>query len=571
MSILSILDRPICRSLLVAVPMSGAAFAGEFTGVDKVSGQSVSYRVLSDGSAVKEGDILIGWHERIQQEGIEGSVASEGKGRRAKRAVYQTGRALWPENTVYYEFSAEVERPLWEGMQAAMRHIEDNTGVRFVADASQPYRVIITPVAASVADGVCGTSYIGRQPERLQPQRLTISCEKPMTYLHELMHALGFGHERDRQLPDRVVVGGADPLSVMQGASKNFDTLSAGDIAGINAYYPREWRSRTAGVHPPYRGMEVFSRPEAGEPHAYQLKNRSDNACLSLDSLPSNVRSASFQVVTLQSCASGNAMQQWRYLPDGRIQNHGSRQLCLTVNAAAGSGERSPVVAHTCQVATARWSVGNGQVWIKGRSAHRLHSFAGRVEAGRPVDGPAAGVHWSWLRPAGSGLEFSSPPSPVSPFVEPAVPRPAAVPRPEEPPRHTSTVVEPSTSLQLFSQADHQCLTVRQEAPSLEMRPCDPRRTGQRWQHQSDGKVSSVARPGMCLGKVLASSGSAGSGRGYVQLQSCHASSAMVWRFKGGRLQDQRLPAVGLSNFNGSILVDFVFPQRVSWSQWQWR
>ncbi len=547
MSVPSILGRPICRSLFLVVPMCGAVFAGEFTGGDNVSGQPVRYRVLSDGSAVTEGDVLMGWHERIQQEGSEGKG-----GRRSKRAVYQTGQALWPENTVYYEFAPEVERPLWEGMQAAMRHIEENTGVRFVAEASQPYRLMIVPVAASSTDGVCGTSYIGRQGMSVQPQRLTISCQKPMTYLHELMHALGFGHERDRSLPDVEVIGGADPRSVMQGASKNFDTLSAGDIAGINAYYPRGLHARAVGVHPPYRGIEVLPGPEAGEPQPYQLKNRRDNACLSLEEGAGSA-SVSFRAVTLLPCVSGDAMQQWHYLPDGRIQSHGSRPLCLTVNTAAGSGERYPVVAHACSATTSRWSVGNGQVWVKGRAAHRLHSFAGRVEAGRPVDGPAAGVRWMWLRPAGSGHHVASLPNPVSPFGEVAVPRPAA------------------TALQLSSLADQQCLTAHHASQSLAMLPCDPLRTGQRWRHQSDGRVASVARPGLCLGKVLAPSEPTGSGRGYAQLQACDAPSAMVWHFTGGRLQDQRFPAVGLSNFNGSILVDFVFPQRVAWSQWQWR
>lgn len=102
---------------------------------------------------------------------------------------------LWPNATVYYRFDTGYFTPDAQVfITNAMRHLEQLTCVRFapVPDNFQSTHLYFT-------NGQFCSSYVGRQ-SGLITQDLTLppQCIKERGAIHEIIHALGFGHEQTR-------------------------------------------------------------------------------------------------------------------------------------------------------------------------------------------------------------------------------------------------------------------------------------------------------------------------------------------------------------------------------------
>lgn len=519
---------------------AGAATGGEagpgvaFNGF----GPGLDYQIRPDGSVLAFGDVQVGRQE-----------SPSANGARRKRAVFQPLHGdPWPDGIVYYEFAAGLDRYSWEVVQEAMRHIEALTNVRFVADASQPYRLRIE-TRLQGADGVCGTSFAGRVPLERQPQLLTLACPGMNTALHELLHALGFLHEGDtRGKRDANAV--LDRQSVMLPHRSQFHSLSNTDRAGINRHYPGSPRAPERGVHPAYSGR--LDEPVVGQAKPYLLKAMLDGECLEV--LPREWDRGSpgrFRAVQVSRCQADLARQQWHYTAQGRIRNVAYPDVCLS-----RQGVRQGVVAAACSSPQVHWRARGGRVVLQSDPDEALYMAQGDVLVGvMPED--RAEARWYWMEASSVAVPVS-PLSPFGPTVAPGATR------------------QPVSYRQLRSLANRQCLTVLEDpakTPGYQgkvgLRPCNARITGQRWQHEANGRVRSQVFAGACLGRVAFPSALARAGSGQVRLMSCNAASAVRWRLSGEALHELSFPELRLDHRDMTV-VDGPARGAGGWGQWQW-
>jgi hypothetical protein len=209
---------------------------------------------------------------------------------RNKRSSTHLSVQRWPDNTVYYSLTDASNSARQAFLQAA-RHIADNSAVRFVERTDQPDYIYLSSSnlrteCASELGSVGGPQALG----------LSAFCQDKHVVLHETMHALGFEHEharpdRDRYIqvapglqnncqyrkrPGAIAIGPYDFQSVMhylpgEPPHQSFsilspenavppdserETLSVGDIAGLNHLYPRT-KNQSAAPYPGDNGLHV--------------------------------------------------------------------------------------------------------------------------------------------------------------------------------------------------------------------------------------------------------------------------------------------------------------------------
>ena len=232
--------------------------------IDTRSGKTVRYQVFGDTATI--GDIAIGSHAEIQRNGLPALAVGpanpevvEQKSRR-KRAAPFIGATLWPGNSVYYSLeraNARTRRAFFD----AVDEIESVSSLRFFERGTQAGYVNVIS-----HEGPC-RSVIGRSGGA-QALDIASHCEFKGAVLHELMHALGFGHEHERSDRNRYVTidPGAqswlkidqrvstqwpyDPVSIMHydlpeirpldptQKLNPLENLSPGDVQALNALYP---------------------------------------------------------------------------------------------------------------------------------------------------------------------------------------------------------------------------------------------------------------------------------------------------------------------------------------------
>lgn len=167
-----------------------------YTGIEQGTGRSYDYVVNAQGEAIAFGDVIIGKHETIQQEGIRpltvGPVSSS-VGRK-KRAAPDNRARLWDNNTVVYSLTHQAVRP---NFLAAVDHIQSHVpGLEFVERTNENDYIQVIGV------GWCGGQSAVGKKGGVQSLMMSYSPNCPMRVgVHELGHALGLWHEQQR--PDR--------------------------------------------------------------------------------------------------------------------------------------------------------------------------------------------------------------------------------------------------------------------------------------------------------------------------------------------------------------------------------
>jgi hypothetical protein len=119
-----------------------------------------------------------------------------------KRAILSRGAGLWKNNILPYVINWATYNhnyTIISKIENAMKHMEMQLGgcIKLIPRTYESEYIIIQ-------DGKQGcNSHMGVQ--KSQPQYVNLEypgCFPKGTIIHELMHALGFGHEQDR--PDRL-------------------------------------------------------------------------------------------------------------------------------------------------------------------------------------------------------------------------------------------------------------------------------------------------------------------------------------------------------------------------------
>lgn len=492
-------------------------------------------------------------------------VLPDGKGGEGYILKGATG-SVWAKNQVFYQFDPSISPETRAMMRWAMSRIEDVTAVRFIDNRVRNFRLNIMDGQPGLGKDSCGMSYSGRQQPALQPQPLEVNCSDKRTALHLLMLSMGVSHREIAALPPAVTGNGLTP----------------GEIDAINALYPRDSAS-----------------PVRGTAQSYQLKNQPNSLCLaadptktlqlkSVDGCSGNAQSYDFSPVKLLQCEASQNQQQWHYLADGRLQNKASPELCLGAHNSAVEGRSNrDIIAVPCSSNKVLHLTDLGaRLRVRNTSDLMVHSDAGRPALDiMSYVRDRNGTHWSWIASTTAQRPLDAR-STVSPFGTPAVDTAeratgiqagragrigwaSVMVNPTSGSPRQNVVSGAVNPRQLVSAVDKQCLTAlasNKPLKPLAMQACRTGLANQGWQQASDGKIASQAYPGACLGRI-SSSGA----KGVPALVSCQSASAVAWRDDGGRVQDARSPTVGLSNFNGVLLVDEVYAVNPAWSRWQWK
>ncbi len=184
---------------------------------------------------------------------------------------------LWPDNTVYYWHDWWTGSTNYQNLMQAISIIESNTRLNFVKSNSATHYIAFSLDITLTSAGISNS--IGMKESGSQYIKVSSSSASLRTFIHEIGHAIGFGHEHQR--PDRdqyldvdvpagasaqqafqfdiynwyVSYGSFDWNSVMLYNSGDYSggitmyktdgsdfeggsTLSTGDIATINYLYP---------------------------------------------------------------------------------------------------------------------------------------------------------------------------------------------------------------------------------------------------------------------------------------------------------------------------------------------
>ncbi|GBN33116.1 Astacin-like metalloprotease toxin 1 [Araneus ventricosus] len=97
----------------------------------------------------------------------------------------------WPNGVIPYEVDPALYG-IWELLMKSIRHIEDNSCIRFVQRTHEKNYIRI------IKGNGCWSDW-GRAGNGEQPVSIGEGCQYFGTIVHELMHAVGFGHEHSRE------------------------------------------------------------------------------------------------------------------------------------------------------------------------------------------------------------------------------------------------------------------------------------------------------------------------------------------------------------------------------------
>jgi hypothetical protein len=185
-------------SLLLAA--SVVAYASAYTDL----GNGAVEGVLVNPGAPPKVDLL----------GKTGKGDMKGVGENDRNALGPEAR--WTDGIIPYEFDSSVNPSMKQFINAAIQDFADYTCIKFKPRTSEPNWIKF------IDDQDGCYSYVGNIKRGGQPLALQYpGCDSKGTAIHEIMHAIGFGHEQCR--PDRdqfieVITGNVQP-SMMN----NFD------------------------------------------------------------------------------------------------------------------------------------------------------------------------------------------------------------------------------------------------------------------------------------------------------------------------------------------------------------
>lgn|GEM_PF-2261980 len=146
---------------------------------------------IKDGLALVGGDVIIGeLSDEQKKEDFKGRLLKQ-KPERSK---------LWPSNQVPVAFAVGFPEALKLEVQKAIKYMNDETVMEFVnAEEGVDEDLVIFQLREKAP---C-SSYLGRTGG-YQPIYMNTTC-KAQDVLHEMMHALGFVHEQQREDRDDVL------------------------------------------------------------------------------------------------------------------------------------------------------------------------------------------------------------------------------------------------------------------------------------------------------------------------------------------------------------------------------
>lgn len=140
---------------------------------------------IKDGLALVGGDVIIGeLSEEQKKQDFNGRLLRQ-KPERSK---------LWPSSQIPVAFAVGFPEPLKLEVKAAIKYMNDETVIEFVnAEEGIDEDLVIF----QHREGAPCSSYLGRVGG-YQPIYMNSKC-KAQDVLHEMMHALGFVHEQQRE------------------------------------------------------------------------------------------------------------------------------------------------------------------------------------------------------------------------------------------------------------------------------------------------------------------------------------------------------------------------------------
>ena len=148
-------------------------------------GQPVTYEVI-DGLAVVEGDIILGTPEELAPAILPQRTEKEPT---AKETVaISNPTRLWPGGVIPYRIDPNQKN---SNIHAAIQHWEQNTPIRFVERTTQKNWVFFTTGVNYCASHL---GMLGGKQNIFSPEE---RCDLKDT-IHEIGHAVGLGHEHQR-------------------------------------------------------------------------------------------------------------------------------------------------------------------------------------------------------------------------------------------------------------------------------------------------------------------------------------------------------------------------------------
>ena len=188
--------RQICARLLLAFALAASLPAVGATETRRIVVQERQTRQLATLDAVHGyaavGDVLVGPLDNVLRDGFAWPEPLSARPARMTAEQYLVqGARSWPL-PIPYVIDETFPAAKRSAITDALAHFANVSGIRFVAAATERNYLRFLPESASAE---CGHSFFGMQGGE---QPIFIRCDGAGTVVHEIMHALGFGHEHQR-------------------------------------------------------------------------------------------------------------------------------------------------------------------------------------------------------------------------------------------------------------------------------------------------------------------------------------------------------------------------------------